>query len=132
MRNASTGFYYLEIVIALLLGQWIVSGVLLAEVNIMRTTANADYQSIAVNVGEMVAERMSLESGELSSQFLTDIKQYTNHNLPSGSVDFLQNNNLLTVAIYWNGFNRETCARIKNGESGCYRVALVINQKNQA
>lgn len=132
MRNASTGFYYLEIVIALLLGQWIVSGVLLAEVNIMRTTSNADYQSIAVNVGEMVAERMSLEGGELSSQFLTDIKQYTNHNLPSGSVDFLQNNNLLTVAIYWNGLNRETCARIKNGESGCYRVALVINQKNQA
>lgn len=130
MRNVSLGFYYLEILIALLLGQWIVSGLLLAEVNIMRKTANAGCQSIAVNVSEMVAERLTLE-GELSQQFLAEIKQYTNHNLPSGSVDFLQDNNLLTVAIYWNGFNRESCTRIKNGESGCYRVALLKNQKNQ-
>lgn len=130
MHKTNAGFYYLEILIALLLTQWMVGGLLFAQVKIMHATVNVSYQAVAVNMGEVIAERLTLED-PMSAQFIVDVQHDIKQSLPSGRFELQQNNKLSIVSIYWNGMNMESCAKHKAGENGCYRVTLINNQKAQ-
>jgi hypothetical protein len=129
MNKSYMGFYYLEILISLLLTQWLVSGVLMTQIKAMRVSANASYHAIAMNVGDMVAERYLL-SEVVSEQFIESMKQYLKDNLPSGDLQLIQDNEAINLEIYWNGMNHQACHENVKGESGCYRM-MIATQKYQ-
>jgi Tfp pilus assembly protein PilV len=127
MRKSNTGFFYLEILIALLISQWIVGGLMLTQVKMLRVSTNAYYQAIAINMGEMLTERLSL-SDLIDESLMISMKEYIHNSLPDGKLELKQLDHAVTAEIFWNGFNQQTCSENLKGESGCYRKEIILSQ----
>lgn len=125
MRKSNTGFYYLEILITLLLSQWVVSGLLLTQVKMLRVSANAHYQAIAMNVGEIIAERLKVNE-VMDKSVMKALHEYLQNSLPAGDFELTKLNEVVTVEIYWDGFNHQSCINNMKGEGGCYRMEVFL------
>lgn len=125
MRKSNTGFYYLEILITLLLSQWVVSGLLLTQVKMLRVSSNAHYRAIAINVGEIIVERLKVNQ-VIDESVMKALHEYLQNSLPEGNFELTKFNEFVTVEIYWDGFNHQSCISNMKGEGGCYHMEVVL------